>query len=64
MSEGSLTCRLPFPSCLGPSPVDELDEGGYYNMAKQPVLLNVYDMVCPVRILVYSESEKHDSSSI
>ncbi|RXG62246.1 Desumoylating isopeptidase 2, partial [Armadillidium vulgare] len=44
MSEGSLSCRLPFSSCLGPSSAEDFDDGSYYNMARQPVLLNVYDM--------------------
>ncbi|XP_042209069.1 deubiquitinase DESI2-like isoform X3 [Homarus americanus] len=43
MSEGTVSCRLPFASCLGPSAEDS-DDIGYTNMARQPVILNVYDM--------------------
>lgn len=44
MSEGTVSCRLPFASCLGPA-VEDSDDIGYTNMARQPVILNVYDMV-------------------
>ncbi|XP_037799113.1 deubiquitinase DESI2-like [Penaeus monodon] len=40
---GTVSCRLPFASCLGPS-AEDLDDIGYTNMARQPVILNVYDM--------------------
>jgi len=43
---GSGSCKLPFPSCLGyTADKDELVEAYSGNMAREPVVLNVYDMV-------------------
>ncbi|XP_063854081.1 deubiquitinase DESI2-like isoform X2 [Scylla paramamosain] len=45
MSEGLGTCRLPFSSCLGPAATDDGEDiAAYVNMARQPVIVNVYDM--------------------
>uniref|UniRef100_A0A0P4W1K4 PPPDE domain-containing protein n=1 Tax=Scylla olivacea TaxID=85551 RepID=A0A0P4W1K4_SCYOL len=45
MLEGLGTCRLPFSSCLGPAVTDEGEDiAAYVNMARQPVIVNVYDM--------------------
>ncbi|KAK8379086.1 hypothetical protein O3P69_019127 [Scylla paramamosain] len=39
------TCRLPFSSCLGPAATDDGEDiAAYVNMARQPVIVNVYDM--------------------
>ncbi|XP_065344513.1 deubiquitinase DESI2 isoform X1 [Cloeon dipterum] len=42
---GSSSCKLPFPSCLGyTADTDELFEAHSDRMAREPVVLNVYDM--------------------
>ncbi|CAL4063378.1 unnamed protein product [Meganyctiphanes norvegica] len=43
-SRGKGLCRLPFVSCLGPGEEDIDDFGHNPDMARQPVILNVYDM--------------------
>lgn len=52
MFSNGLPCNLPFPSCLGvpkDSGSDELLPAGMGN--REPVILNVYDMVCSACIL-------------
>ncbi|XP_045119204.1 deubiquitinase DESI2-like isoform X2 [Portunus trituberculatus] len=45
MSQGLGSCRLPFSSCLGPAAADDGEDiAAYVNMARQPVIVNVYDM--------------------
>lgn len=46
MFSNGLPCNLPFPSCLAPkdSGSDELLPTSMGN--REPVILNVYDMVC------------------
>lgn len=48
MFSNGLPCRLPFPSCLGGVPKDSgSDELLPVSMGnREPVILNVYDMVC------------------
>lgn len=43
MFSSGLNCNLSFPSCLGyPQDSEELIP----KMAREPIILNVYDMVC------------------
>lgn len=44
MSEGLGSCAVPFASCLGPAGCQD-DSNDDFAMARQPVILNVYDMV-------------------
>lgn len=49
MFSNGLPCNLPFPSCLGvpkDSGSDELLPTSMGN--REPVILNVYDMVCTI----------------
>lgn len=48
MFSSSLPCNLPFPSCLGVPKDNGSDELLPSNMGnREPVILNVYDMVSP-----------------
>lgn len=60
MFSNGLPCRLPFPSCLGGVPKDSgSDELLPVSMGnREPVILNVYDMVSNViyrKIQIYCD---------